>query len=180
MPSLIEKWHPVTHDFGLIKAPIEPVLAEFLNWHGSLGIKYERTEIASSLADALASLLPLAASQMRRLSSPQAQTGSPVSKTAFRALTHSLQCPIWPCGWVFLPCVSVASRIVRSTRQQSGKCMHLSLLAVARLATVAPSALPTMMMAGSFTSEASAIHSSRSSVMLSDASATTSPVICCA
>ena len=67
MPSLIEKWHPVTHDFGLIKAPIEPVLAELLNWHGSLGIKYERTEIVSSLADALASLLPLAASQMRRL-----------------------------------------------------------------------------------------------------------------
>src|SRR5215470_2629424 len=58
MPSLIEKWHPVTHDFGLIKAPIEPVLAELLNWHGCLGIKDERTEIASSLADALASLLP--------------------------------------------------------------------------------------------------------------------------
>jgi hypothetical protein len=43
------------------------VLAELLNWHGSLGIKYERTEIASSLADALTSLLPLAASKMRRL-----------------------------------------------------------------------------------------------------------------
>ena len=67
MPSLIEKWHPVTHDFGLIQAPIERVLAELLNWHASLGIKYARTEIASSLADALASLLPLAASMMRRL-----------------------------------------------------------------------------------------------------------------
>src|SRR5215471_21692932 len=67
MPLLIEKWHPVTHDFGLIQAPIERVLVELLNWHGSLGIKYERTEIASSLADAFASLLPLAASMMRRL-----------------------------------------------------------------------------------------------------------------
>lgn len=67
MPSLIEKWHPVTHDFGLIQAPIERVLAELLNWHGSLGTKYERTEIASSLADALGSLLPLAQSKMRRL-----------------------------------------------------------------------------------------------------------------
>lgn len=58
---------PVTHDFGLIQAPIECVLAEFENWHSSLGTKYVRTEIASSLADALASLLPLAASKMRRL-----------------------------------------------------------------------------------------------------------------
>jgi hypothetical protein len=54
-----------TPHFNDIQAPIERVLAELLNWHGSLGIKYERTEIASSLADALASLLPLAASQMR-------------------------------------------------------------------------------------------------------------------
>lgn len=67
MSSLLEKWHPVTRDFGLIKAPIGGVLSEFVSWQSSLGIEFARTEIASSLSDALESLLPLAHSKMRRL-----------------------------------------------------------------------------------------------------------------
>jgi hypothetical protein len=67
MASLLEKWHPVTCDFGLIQAPLGLLLSEFEGWHRSFGTKYERTQITSSLADALGSLLPLANSKMRRL-----------------------------------------------------------------------------------------------------------------
>lgn len=67
MPSLIRKWHPVTHDFGLIQAPLERVLSELEGWHRSFGTTYLRTEITSSLDDALTSLSPLAQSKTRRL-----------------------------------------------------------------------------------------------------------------
>ncbi len=67
MPSLLEKWNPVAHDFGLIRAPFDRVLAELQNWHSSIGMEYSRTEITSSLGDAFESLLPLASSKMRRL-----------------------------------------------------------------------------------------------------------------
>jgi hypothetical protein len=65
--SVLAAWHPVTHDFGLIQAPLERVLAEFLAWNSSFGTEYARIEITSSLADAFESLLPLANSKMRRL-----------------------------------------------------------------------------------------------------------------
>lgn len=67
MSTLLEKWHPVTHDFGMIQAPLGRVVMELESWHGSFGTRYRRTEITSSLAEALASLLPLAHSQSRRL-----------------------------------------------------------------------------------------------------------------
>lgn len=67
MPSLIRKWHPVTHDFGLIQAPLERLLRELEDWHRSFGATYLRTDITSSLDDALTSLLPLAQSKTRRL-----------------------------------------------------------------------------------------------------------------
>jgi hypothetical protein len=67
MASLLEKWSPVTHDFGLIRAPFEQVLNGFQNWHSSIGIEYARTEISSSLANAFESLLPLSNSKTRRL-----------------------------------------------------------------------------------------------------------------
>lgn len=67
MSSLLTKWSPVTSDFGLIRAPLERVLAELQSWHTSIGIVYSRTNITSSLDDAFESLLPLAESKMRRL-----------------------------------------------------------------------------------------------------------------
>jgi hypothetical protein len=70
MDSVFDRWHPVTSDFGLIQAPIPTVLDAFQTWHAGLGIKYRRTEIGTSLADAFASLLPLANSKMRRLYVP--------------------------------------------------------------------------------------------------------------
>jgi hypothetical protein len=110
-------------------------------------------------------------------SSPQAQIGSPVSgiqgSDPFPAMSYLAK----RMGVLAMRVCCTPDRA--EYPQQSGKCMHLSLLAVARLATAAPSALP-MMMAGSFTSQASAIHSSRSSATLSDASAIASPVTCCA
>lgn len=70
MASLLEKWHPVTSDFGLIRAPLQRVVSDYESWRGSDGTKHLRTEIASSLSDALESLLPLAMSKMRRLFIP--------------------------------------------------------------------------------------------------------------
>lgn len=70
MSSLVEKWHPVTSDFGLIRAPLQRVVSEYENWRGSDGTTHVRAETASSLADALESLLPLAMSKMRRLFVP--------------------------------------------------------------------------------------------------------------
>lgn len=70
MSSLLEKWHPVTSDFGLIRAPMQRVVSDYESWRGSDGTKHLRTEITSSFADALESLLPLAMSKMRRLFIP--------------------------------------------------------------------------------------------------------------
>ena len=67
MSSLLEKWHPVTHDFGLIQTSMPLLLSEFENWRRSFGVKYLRTEIFSSLADAFESLSPLSNSKTRRL-----------------------------------------------------------------------------------------------------------------
>lgn len=67
MSSLLEQWHPVTHDFGLIQASMPRLLSEFETWQSSIGIEYLRTQVSSSLADAFDSLSPLSNSQMRRL-----------------------------------------------------------------------------------------------------------------
>ena len=56
---LIERWHPVTKDMGLINAPVERVVSELVKWHASVGVKYSRKEITSSFADALEALPPL-------------------------------------------------------------------------------------------------------------------------
>jgi hypothetical protein len=59
--------NPVAHDFGLIQAPLEKVVAELQNWHRAIGIEYSRTKITSSTSDAFDSLLPLAKNKSRRL-----------------------------------------------------------------------------------------------------------------
>ena len=67
IPMLIETWHPVTHDFGLIKAPLETVVQALLEWHSSIGTQYQRADITGSLQEAFAALLPLSHSKQRRL-----------------------------------------------------------------------------------------------------------------
>lgn len=64
---IVDRWHPVTHDMGLIDASLEQVVAVLLRWHGSLGTTYSRCDVTSSLADAFEALPPLSAEKRRRL-----------------------------------------------------------------------------------------------------------------
>jgi len=67
---VIDTWHPVTNDFGLIQAPVADVVSALLGWHGSIGIEYERKDIVGSLSVVLHSLLPLCSAMQRRLFVP--------------------------------------------------------------------------------------------------------------
>lgn len=67
MSSILAKWDPVTHDFGLIRAPLDQVLGEFKKWHQSIGLEFSRFEITSNLDDAFGSLLPHSASRLKSL-----------------------------------------------------------------------------------------------------------------
>ena len=66
---LIEAWHPVTKDIGLIKASVAEVVSEFMQWHGDLRIHYSVRRLFS-LAESLESLPPLSAEQRRVLFLP--------------------------------------------------------------------------------------------------------------
>src|SRR5262245_57383107 len=70
MPTLFERWHPVTSEIDFIRAPIEQVVTEDRKWAKSNGIQYERTEITSSFEDALRSLPPLSYMMPRQLFVP--------------------------------------------------------------------------------------------------------------
>ncbi len=63
----MERWHPVTHDYGLIQSPLEAVTEELQRWHSSIGFEYQQRHIKSSLGDALHALLPLSNAKQRRL-----------------------------------------------------------------------------------------------------------------
>ena len=65
--GLIERWHPVTRDYGLILAPLREVVRDFLEWQASLGLEYASREITENLATALEALTPLSAGMRRRL-----------------------------------------------------------------------------------------------------------------
>jgi hypothetical protein len=64
---LLEQWHPVTHDFGLIRAPVETAVQALLDWHGGIGLRYRRTEITDGLEAALTALLPLSIDKQKKL-----------------------------------------------------------------------------------------------------------------
>ncbi len=64
---VVERWHPVTHDMGLIQAPVDQVVAALRGWHSSLGMTYIRRDVVTSLADAFDALPPLSAEMRRRL-----------------------------------------------------------------------------------------------------------------
>lgn len=66
---LIDDWHPVTQDIGLINAPVDRVVAEFLTWREGIGMGYSRS-VKPSLSKALASLAPLSAELRRALFLP--------------------------------------------------------------------------------------------------------------
>lgn len=54
---LIERWHLVTSDMGLISAPVERVVSALVEWHASIGTTYSRRHVTASLADAFEALL---------------------------------------------------------------------------------------------------------------------------
>ncbi|HEV3256984.1 MAG TPA: hypothetical protein VG013_08910 [Gemmataceae bacterium] len=64
---VVEKWYPVSQDFGLIQAPMDQVVDGLLAWHRSIGFAYERRDIATCLADAFDALPPLSADGQRKL-----------------------------------------------------------------------------------------------------------------
>ncbi|GFO57577.1 hypothetical protein GMSM_45840 [Geomonas sp. Red276] len=64
---LIEHWHPVTKDMGIINAPVKEVVSELVAWHASLGMKYTQKNIVTCFADALDALSPLSMEKRRRL-----------------------------------------------------------------------------------------------------------------
>jgi hypothetical protein len=65
--GLFERWNPVTHDYGLIRAPIREVVREFVDWQGSINVEHSQSEITSGFAAALQALPPLSAAKHRRL-----------------------------------------------------------------------------------------------------------------
>jgi len=69
---LIDSWHPVTSDLGLIHASVERTVAELIAWHELLDIRYSRRDVGSSFKGALESLPPLSAEMRRRVFVPTA------------------------------------------------------------------------------------------------------------
>jgi len=62
---LIDHWHPVTSDLGLVNAPIDVCSNAFISWHDSIGQRYTRRH-ASSLERCL-ELLPPLSNEKRRI-----------------------------------------------------------------------------------------------------------------
>ena len=60
-PVISTEWYPVTHDFGVIEAPVEEVAKAFINWRKNIGIELRLDEIRSSIKQALNFLQPLSA-----------------------------------------------------------------------------------------------------------------------
>jgi hypothetical protein len=67
---LIERWHPVTSDMGLIQAPASACVASFTAWQGSIGRTHTVRTVESSLADAFELLPPLSMEARRQLFAP--------------------------------------------------------------------------------------------------------------
>ena len=61
---IIEAWHPVTHDLGLIESPAERAIEVFVQWQESLG-KTCSIRTATSLEGTLEMLPPLSAEKRR-------------------------------------------------------------------------------------------------------------------
>lgn len=71
---LIEYWHPVTSDLGLVHAPVGACVAAFTSWQASIGVRFTRRH-ASSLESCLELLPPLSAEKRRTAFIPTAATG---------------------------------------------------------------------------------------------------------
>jgi hypothetical protein len=65
--AVVSRWHPVTHDYGLIRAPLRDVVRELLAWHDSIDIHYAQRQVTAGFSAALDALAPLSQSKRRRL-----------------------------------------------------------------------------------------------------------------
>lgn len=61
---ILEAWHPVTRDFGLIECPLDRAVEVFVRWQESLGRSFS-IRTATSLVDGLEMLPPLSAERVR-------------------------------------------------------------------------------------------------------------------
>jgi hypothetical protein len=89
--SLFEEWSPVTRDLGLIDAPIDRVVEEYLGWQQGLQLVHERVDVTSSLEAAFKILPPLSAEKRRKLF-----VGTSTNWTAFfqSGIQGSDPCPV--------------------------------------------------------------------------------------
>jgi hypothetical protein len=60
-PIISPEWYPVTHDIGVIEAPLETVVKTLIEWNSGLGIDLGLDEVRSSVQQALSTLPPLTA-----------------------------------------------------------------------------------------------------------------------
>lgn len=67
MDPILKRWHPITHDFGLIQAPLQEVVRQYCAWHASLGRDYRRRELTAGLESAFSALPPLSMNLQRKL-----------------------------------------------------------------------------------------------------------------
>jgi hypothetical protein len=68
MPAtVLEHWHPVTHDLGLIRAALPDVVRELAAWQSSIAIARTLRTLTTSFAAALEALAPLSQDKRRTL-----------------------------------------------------------------------------------------------------------------
>lgn len=64
---VIDEWSPVTQDLGVVRAPVERVVEQLLEWHASVGTRYRTERCTSTLGACFDALLPLTHAKTRRL-----------------------------------------------------------------------------------------------------------------
>jgi hypothetical protein len=64
---IVREWSPVTHDFGLIEAPVAEVVRRLVAWHEGNGVRYRSQACTDSLEACFRALLPLTHAKTRRL-----------------------------------------------------------------------------------------------------------------
>ena len=71
---LMERWHPVTGDLGLIRAPVATCVSSYSEWQAGIGCPHNARPVSASLAEALDLLPPLSMEYRRKLFVPTAAT----------------------------------------------------------------------------------------------------------
>lgn len=70
MTSVFNQWHPVTHDFGLICAPLDQCETGYVTWLSEIVEKVSQRRLCTALGDHFASLAPLTIAKNKTLLLP--------------------------------------------------------------------------------------------------------------